>query len=136
MNEKKNNKWFLSFQAEINFLFFNRKNKSKKNSEGCESRRSSLRLLYCVILRLRLRLAIFFGVIGRGRVSFLVCSSLKDMVIVAFDHKELRKMVLAVQDSIKSSIRTVCQMASTMSTSKALFVVAFSLQCNLIKNQK
>lgn len=58
------------------------------------------------------------------------------MVIVAFDHEKLSKMVLAVQDSIKSSIRTVCQMASTMSTSKALLVVAFPLQRDLFPKTK
>jgi hypothetical protein len=41
------------------------------------------------------------------------------MVVVSFLHEELSKMVLAVEDSIKSSIGTMCKSATTSSTPEA-----------------
>jgi hypothetical protein len=75
-------------------------------------------LLICFVLGFRLWL--WLRLRRRRRGILLVRSgSLEDVVVVSFLHEELSKMVLAVEDSIKRSIGTMCKRAPTVSTPEA-----------------
>lgn len=57
--------------------------------------------------------------------------SLEDMVVVAFLHEETGEVVLAVEDSIESSVGRVSQGTTSVGAPEAGLVVTFSLHCHL-----
>nr|GMD33218.1 hypothetical protein Iba_chr09cCG0580 [Ipomoea batatas] len=57
--------------------------------------------------------------LSRGSRSTPPVNSLKDMLVIALLHEQLREMVPAVQDSIQCSIGCVCQRTPSMSTLEA-----------------
>jgi len=101
-----------------------------------------LRLFFCVFLRIRFFWLWWLFISFSCRFSrfrsdiLLVVSRLEYMMIVPFLHEKLLEMVPTVEDTIQGSIGGMCEVATCMSTPKAILVIAFPFQCHLVNKQK